>query len=95
MKLDQPAAIDGPQQTGTATMHERTMAAAAEQGQGIPTQCSGALCPATGTQELVAVSQELAPAVQGDVSWWATVAETRPPRHRVAKGGLEADPLAR
>ena len=74
MKLDQPAAIDGPNQTGTATMHERTMAAAAEQGQGIPTQCSGALCPATGAQELVAVSQELAPAVQGDVSWWATVA---------------------
>src|SRR5215831_9994583 len=57
-------------------MHERTMAAAAEQGQGIPTQCSGALCPATGAQELVAVSQELAPAVQGDVSWWAIVAET-------------------
>ena len=36
VKLDQPAAIDGPNQTGTATMHERTMAAA-EQGQGIPT----------------------------------------------------------
>jgi hypothetical protein len=36
-KLDQPAAIDGPQQTGTASMRERTMAAATKQGEGIPT----------------------------------------------------------
>jgi hypothetical protein len=37
-KLDQPAAaIDGPQQTGTARTVERTMAAATEQGDGIPT----------------------------------------------------------
>jgi hypothetical protein len=36
-KLNQPAAIDGPQQTGTAGTVERTMAAATEQGDGIPT----------------------------------------------------------
>jgi hypothetical protein len=35
-KLDQPATIDGPQQTGTAGTVERTMAAATEQGQGVP-----------------------------------------------------------
>jgi ferredoxin len=44
MELDQSAAIDDPKQTGTATTVERTMAAAAEQGQGIPIQCGGALC---------------------------------------------------
>jgi hypothetical protein len=35
-KLDQPSAIDGPQKTGTAGTVERTMAAATEQGQGVP-----------------------------------------------------------
>jgi hypothetical protein len=35
MKLDQPAAIDGPDQTGTAGTVERTMAAAAEQGRAL------------------------------------------------------------
>jgi hypothetical protein len=37
MKLDQPAAIYGPQQPGTAGTVERTMAAAAEQRPGVPT----------------------------------------------------------
>jgi hypothetical protein len=37
MELDQAAAIDGPKQTGSARTVERTMTAAAEQGQGIPT----------------------------------------------------------
>ena len=37
MKLDQPPAIDEPQQTGAAGTVERTMAAATEQGEGIPT----------------------------------------------------------
>jgi hypothetical protein len=36
MKLNQPAAIDGPEETGTAGTVERTMAAAAEQGHGVP-----------------------------------------------------------
>jgi hypothetical protein len=37
MQLDQSATVDDPQQTSTATMHERTIAAAAEQRQGVPT----------------------------------------------------------
>ena len=37
MKLDQPPAIDEPQQTGAAGTVERTMAAAAEHGHGVPT----------------------------------------------------------
>ena len=52
MKLNQPAAIDGPQQTRTAGTVERTVAAPAEQGHGVPAQCGGALGPATGGQEL-------------------------------------------
>jgi hypothetical protein len=53
------------------------MTAAAEQGHGVPTQCGGAFCPLPrGGQELGAVSQELAPTMRGDVSWWATLAET-------------------
>ena len=71
MKLDQPATSDGPQETGSATVHERAMEAAAEQGQRIPPFCSGALCPGIRAQELVAVSQELAPAVHGDATRWA------------------------
>jgi hypothetical protein len=45
MKLDQPAAIDGPQQTRTTGTVERTVAAPAEQGYGVPAQCGGALGP--------------------------------------------------
>jgi hypothetical protein len=48
MKLDQPAAIDGPQQTRTAGTVERTVAAPAEQDHGVPAQCGGALCPLQG-----------------------------------------------
>jgi len=70
MKLDQAATSDGPQETGSATMHQTTMKAAAEQGQGIPPLCSGALCEAMRAQELVAVGQELAPAVHGHVRRW-------------------------
>ena len=36
MKLNQPAAIDGPQQTHTAGTVEGTVAAPAEQGHGVP-----------------------------------------------------------
>jgi hypothetical protein len=75
MKLDQPPAIDGPQQPGTAGTIERTMAAATEQGEGIPTQSGGALCPTTCAQELGAVSHELMPTVRGNVGWWPTLAE--------------------
>jgi hypothetical protein len=35
-KLDQPAAINSPQQTGTAGAIEWTMATTTEQGQGVP-----------------------------------------------------------
>src|SRR5262249_45544620 len=79
MKLNQPATSDGPQETGSATMHQRTMEAAAEQGQRIPPFCSGALCPATGAQETVAVSQELAPAVHGDARRWSLGVQTSNP----------------
>ena len=75
MKLDQPAAIDGPQQTRSTGTVERTVAAAAEQGHGVPTQCGGALGPATGGQELGAASHELTPTVRGDVGWWAALAQ--------------------
>jgi hypothetical protein len=43
--LDEAATIDHPHQADTAKMLEGTMPAAAEQGQTIPTQLNGALCP--------------------------------------------------
>jgi len=71
-KLDQPAAIDGPQQTGTV---ERAMAVAADQGNSVPTQCGGAFCPTTGGQELGVVRHELPPTVRRDVRWCGALAE--------------------
>jgi hypothetical protein len=59
-------------------MHEGTMATAAEQDHGIPTQVSGALCPVfSGGQETVAVAQKLTPSVCGDISWGTMVFQTR------------------
>src|SRR5262249_10583296 len=75
MKLDQPPAIDEPQQTGAAGTVERTMPAAAEQANSVPTQCGGAFCPTTGGQELGAVRHELPPTVRRDVRWCAALAE--------------------
>jgi hypothetical protein len=69
VQLDQSAAIDGPQQTGTTKMCEGTMPAAAEQGQTIPAELSSVLCPGfAGGEEIVAVGQKLAPSVRGDIS---------------------------
>ena len=51
MKLDQPAAIDGPDQTGTAGTVERTMAAAAEQGRALQKRTTDR--PRTGMPALV------------------------------------------
>jgi hypothetical protein len=80
VQLDESAAIDGPQETGTAKIGEGATASATEQGPGIPAQMSGALCPFfTGGQEIVTVGQKLAPSVRRDISQWATVVEARNP----------------
>jgi hypothetical protein len=52
------------------------MAAAAEQGHGIPNLTQRRALPTPrGGQELGAVSDELTPTMRGDVRWWATLAE--------------------
>ena len=61
-------------------MRERTGPMAAEQGRRIPAQLSRALGPIfTPGQEVVAVTQKLAPSVRCDVGKWAMVVEARDP----------------
>jgi hypothetical protein len=80
MQFKQSAAVDGPQQTGTTRMRERSGPMAAEQGRSIPAQLSRAPSPIfIPGQEIVAVAQKLAPSVQWDVGEWAMVFEARDP----------------
>jgi hypothetical protein len=69
VQLDESAAIDGPQETGTTKMCDGPITAAAEQGQGVPAQLNGTLRPVfTRDQEIAAVAQKLLPSVLRDVS---------------------------
>jgi hypothetical protein len=80
MQLNEPSAIDGPQETGIAQIQERNIAATAEQRQRIPARRGRTLCPAFGCiQKIIAVRQKLTPSMRWDISWWSKMVEARDP----------------
>jgi hypothetical protein len=80
VKLYEFAAIDGPEQTGAAEMHQRIIAMATEQGPRIPAQFGGALGPVFGqVQEAMAIAHKLTPTVPRDVRGWTIIVEAGDP----------------
>ena len=80
MHLDQPSAIEGPQEPRAAKVIEGTGGSAAEQVTKVPAQGRGASSQVpVGRQEVLAVIHELPPAMLGDIRWWALAIEARNP----------------
>jgi hypothetical protein len=80
MQLDEPAALDGPNEAAGAEICAGAIAVTAEQGQRVPTQFGSAPSPVFGRDnELVAVDHELAPSVRQDVNRPMMIVETGNP----------------
>jgi hypothetical protein len=68
VQLDEPAAVDGPQEAGAAGIVEGPFGRTTEQSHRVPAQSGGTLGPVFGgAQEVFAVGYELLPTVPRDV----------------------------
>src|SRR5262245_56503064 len=90
MHLDQPSAIEGPQEPRAAKVIEGTGGSAAEQVTKVPAQGRGASGQVpVGRQEILAVTHELPPSMLGDIRWWALAIEARNPFEPIQRNAMD------